>query len=354
MDARELEVLGTGAGSDVDDAGSLVQRDLVPRDDPMHDPLLCGEVVERPLVLETDELLPAHAGLEVLIRISGYGDPLAHVVAPVFRIRPHSGGDVRGQRPGSRRPDHERLARPPTQREADEERGMLELGVVLLARLLVLRERGAAARTPLRRTVSLVQPAARVHLLEEAPDVLDVRVAEGVVRVVPVHPHAEPLRLLGLDARVMSDAFLAALGELGEAVALDLALRIEAERLLHLDLDVQPLRIEAVLVAEVVAPLRLVALEDVLQRPPVAVVDARRVVRRDRPIHEREDRAAAVLLPEPGERAFLVPASEHLPLERGMVGFVRHRLEDWLRHREAKSRLRRSDLRQRGYKRFLY
>jgi hypothetical protein len=30
-----------------------------------------------------------------------------------------------------------------------------------------------------------------VHLLEEPPDVLDVRVREGVVVVVPVHPHAE-------------------------------------------------------------------------------------------------------------------------------------------------------------------
>ena len=32
-----------------------------------------------------------------------------------------------------------------------------------------------------------------------------------------------------------------------------------------------------------------------------------------------------------------------------MVGFVRQRLEDWLRHREGKSRLTRSHYRQRGY-----
>src|SRR5205085_10963594 len=93
--------------------------------------------------------------------------------------------------------------------------------------------------------------------------------------------------------------------------------------LLHLHLDVQSLRVEAVLVAEVVAPRSLVALEHVLQRAPEAVVDARRPVRRDRAVHEGEGRAAAVLLPQLRERALGVPAREHLPLEPGMIGFVR-------------------------------
>ena len=35
--ARELEVLGAAAGRDVDDAGALVERHLVPRDDAMVD-----------------------------------------------------------------------------------------------------------------------------------------------------------------------------------------------------------------------------------------------------------------------------------------------------------------------------
>src|SRR5581483_11790974 len=156
--------------------------------------------------------------------------------------------DVRRQRPGRRRPDHERLAFAVLEREPDEERRMLELGVVLLTRLLVLRERGAAARAPLRGAMSLVEPAALVHDLEEAPDVLDVRVTEGEVVVAPVHPHAEALRLLGHDARVVRDALATLARELREPVLLDLALRVEAERLLHLDLDVEALRVEAVLV----------------------------------------------------------------------------------------------------------
>ena len=66
------------------------------------------------------------------------------------------------------------------------------------------------------------------------------------------------------------DALLAALGELREPVLLDLALRVEPERLLDLDLDPEPLAVEAVLVALVEAAQRLVALEDVLERPAPA------------------------------------------------------------------------------------
>ena len=54
-----------------------------------------------------------------------------------------------------------------------------------------------------------------------------------------------------------------------------------------------------------------------------AVVDAGRVVRRDRPVHEGEGRAAAVLLAQLRERPLLLPAHEHVLLEAGMVRFVR-------------------------------
>src|SRR6187200_2529524 len=139
---------------------------------------------------------------------------------------------------------------------------MLELLVVLLTGLLVLREGGAAARAPLGRAVPLVQPALLLHRLQEAPVVLDVRVREREVVVAPVHPHAEPLRLARHHADVARDPLLAALGELGDAVLLDLALGVEAELLLDLDLDPQALAVEAVLVALVVTACGLVALED--------------------------------------------------------------------------------------------
>ena len=66
--------------------------------------------------------------------------------------------------------------------------------------------------------------------------------------------------------RRLDDDLAAAARELGEAVLLDLTLRVEAERALDADLDPEPLAVEAVLVALVEAAQRLVALEDVLQR----------------------------------------------------------------------------------------
>src|SRR6266498_2953055 len=220
---------------------------------------------------------------------------------------------------------------------------MLELDVVLLARLLVLRERRPATRAPLRRAMSLVQPAAPLHLFQEAPDELDVRVAERVVRVVPVHPHAEALGLFGNHAREVRHALLAARRELGEPVLLDVTLRVEAERLLDLDLDVEPLAVEAVLVTLVEAAESLVALEDILDRPPPGVMDAHRVVRGDRPVHEAEPRPAPVACDQLEERAFTLPELEDLVLERGMIRDRRKRRER-IRHafdsREREQRFR--------------
>src|SRR5262245_3720717 len=291
----------------------------------MRDAFLRRQVVERPLVLEADEILALD---DVVVLALRGREPPAAVAQPVLRVGLHGRGHVRGERPGSGRPDDERLARPVLEREPDVERRVLELTVILLAGLLVLRERGAAARAPLRRAVALVEPPAAVALLQEAPDVLDVRVREGEVVVAPVHPLAEPLRLADHHADIARDALLAALGELGDAVLLDLALGVEAELLLDLDLDPQALTVEAVLVALVVTARGPVALEDVLQRPAPGVVDAHRVVGRDRAVDEAEPRAAGVLLAEALERPLLLPPLEHLPLERGMVGHAR----EWLEH----------------------
>ena len=56
VDSAELEVLLSGARGDVDDAASLLERDLVPRDDAMVDLSARAEVVERPAIPEADEL----------------------------------------------------------------------------------------------------------------------------------------------------------------------------------------------------------------------------------------------------------------------------------------------------------
>ena len=284
-------------------------------------PSCAGEVVERALVAKADELLAAHLLDEVLLRDSARPRPSRRPRAgrtprPGLTAAATFAGSVHGVVVQT---TSDWPSRPRSGKRTSSD-GMLDDGVVLLAGLLVLRERRAAAGAPLGRAVALVQPSARVHLLEEAPDVLDVRVREGVVVVAPVHPHAEARRLLDHHRGVVRDPLAALRGELGQAVGLDLALRVQPERLLDLDLDVQPLRVEAVLVAEVMAAHGLVALEDVLQRPAVAVVDAHRVVGRDRPVHEREAGAAAVALAHLLEGALPLPELEDPALERRMIG----------------------------------
>src|SRR5207302_896383 len=133
------------------------------------------------------------------------GAPLAVRGEDVLGLRVDGRGHVGRQRPRRRRPDHERLAFASLERETHEQGRVLELRVVLVAGLLVLRERGPAARAPLRRTVALVEPLAAMALLQEPPDVLDVRVRESEVVVAPVHPLAEALELRGLDRGVLGD-----------------------------------------------------------------------------------------------------------------------------------------------------
>ena len=82
-----------------------------------------------PLVAQADELRAAHdARAKRLVGIAGDGDPLAVLAPAVLGVGLDRRGDVRRQRPRRRRPDHERLARPVEQREADEER---RVGAVL-------------------------------------------------------------------------------------------------------------------------------------------------------------------------------------------------------------------------------
>src|SRR5205823_6574812 len=138
------------------------------------------------------------------------------------------------------------------------------------------------------------EPASLVDDLEEAPDVLDVRVAEGEVVVAPIHPLAQALRAPGQLLRRPDDDVATALGELVEPVLLDLALRVQSELALHVDLDPQTLAVEAVLVALVKAAHRLVPLEDVLQRAAPGRVHRQRLVRGHRAVDERPARATLV------------------------------------------------------------
>ena len=110
VDPRELEVLGAGARSDVDDARPLVQSDVVPGDDAMDDSLLRGEMVERPFVLEADELATEGAADERLVADRARSRPSRRSRAGRSPRRVDGGSDVGRERPRRRRPDGERLA----------------------------------------------------------------------------------------------------------------------------------------------------------------------------------------------------------------------------------------------------
>ena len=120
VDLPELEVLLARPGRDVDDPGAVLERDLVPRDHAMLDLRPRAELVERARVAPADELLAPLALDEGLVGRARDRDPLAVLAPAVLRIGAHRGRDVRGQRPGRRRPDHERLAGP--RRAAGSER----------------------------------------------------------------------------------------------------------------------------------------------------------------------------------------------------------------------------------------
>ncbi len=189
------------------------------------------------------------------------------------------------------------------------------------------RDRRAAARAPLGRAMPLHEPAAIVDELQEAPDVLDVRVREREVVVAPVHPLAEPDRAVRQLLRVAGDDVTALAGELGEPVLLDLALRVEPELPLDADLDPQALAVEPVLVALVVSARRLVALKDILQRASPGRVDGERLVCSDGAVEEAEPWAVRVLRTQLRERRLTLPEREDPALERVVVGFVRKRCE---------------------------
>ena len=260
------------------------------------------------------------------------------------------------------------------ERELDREPGVLAIGVALGH--LVLADPSPASRAPGHRVVALVKPPAPVALGQERPDEVVVLVGEGEVtaaevrhsqspdehlgrigdfgpgsardrdllarilrqpiaqatqlmRVVPVHPHSEPYRLLGLASRVCQDALLAEADEFGDAVGLDVALIGKAQVLLDVDLDPQPLAVEAVLVSLVAALHRPEPLEEILVGATPRVMDAHRVVGRDRAVQEAPALTARVLGTQAGECPALTPDIEDLVLLRNEIRFG----ADWSKHR---------------------
>ncbi len=189
---------------------------------------------------------------------------------------------------------------------------------------LVLTDARATAGTPGHDVSAFVEPALLPAALEETPDLIVVLIGEGevgtaqlgqaqsaddllhraghrsvgsfdgdhprrvlaqlvaqpaqLIRVVPIHPHAQADGLLGLDGGVVEYPLLAEDHERGDAVVLDVLLGLETQVALHVDLDPQTLAVEAVLPALVVALHGLEALVQVLVGTPPGVVHTKGII----------------------------------------------------------------------------
>ncbi len=231
--------------------------------------------------------------------------------------RPGEEMEPRRRRPGPARLGREGLAR--AHRKEHPDRRILDVLVVL--RHLVRRERGAAAGAVGLALVALVEEPLVVELAERRPDRLDVLVRVGEVGVVEIDPVAEalghraPLPLVG-HHRVEAGAVEG--GDRGRAVAgdelLDVLLAGEAQPLLDLDLDRQPVGVPTRLARDELAAHGLEAREEVLDDARDDVTDVRRVVGGRRPLEE--DGRAPYSTPRPGARTRRESARRSAPRAR--------------------------------------
>src|SRR5215211_3141328 len=154
------------------------------------------------------------------------------------------------------------------------------------------------------------------------PDRVVVFVRHRVIGVVPVHPVAEPDRLVGLALGKAADTLLASLDEFRDAERFDVAFAFETELFLNLDLDPESLTIEPVLEALFFAEHRLVPLKKVLIGAPPGMMDAHRIVGRDWAVKERVTfMRLVVLLQVLRDDAVALPPIEKLTLLRREIDF---------------------------------
>ncbi len=334
----EPEVVLAERDRGVHDAGAVVGADEVGR---QHGvallPVRLGrDERERRLVAGADQLAAGEA-VDDLDPLADHllgarlGQHLAARRAHVGQLRVDGERGVGRERPGRRRPGEQLVALAqragrPRDREAHVDGRVLDVLVAL--RDLVRGERRAAARAVGDDLVALVEQVAVPHRLERPPDRLDVARVERVVRVVHVDPVADPLGQRAPVGQVLEHRLAALAVELGDPVALDVVLGLEAELLLDGDLDRQPVGVPAGLALDVVPGHRLVAREDVLEDARQDVVRARVAVRRRRALVEDERRRPLAVAQGGAEDVALAPAREHLLLQRGEGDGRRERLVD--------------------------
>ena len=321
----------------VDHAGAVLGADEVGRHDgvALRAELVGGDEVERRLVAGAEHVAAVEAvgdlGALAEHRLGArLGDHVAVLGAHVREVGRDGERGVGEQRPGRGRPGEDPVAGPEGAGALDDGEGDVDarvLDVLVALGDLVRGQRGAAAGAVGDDAVALVEQVALPHRLERPPDRLDVLRLERPVGLVEVDPVGDPLGQPVPVLEVLEDR-LAALGvELGDAVALDVGLGLEAQLLLDGDLDRQAVAVPAALALDVAAAHGLVAREDVLERAGDDVVGAGPPVRGRRALVEHVRLAALPAAHRLAEDVALAPALEDLLLELGEVGLGGERTE---------------------------
>ena len=345
-EAREV-VVPAVAGRGVDDARAGVERDVVGED--------ARRVPVDPGVAEADllELLPLHLGERRTERPRGAGrvrlrappslGRLAkargeeqHLVAALDReeavveVGVEGEGEVRGQRPGRRRPDDGEDALAGEGRVLRGERGQLLRGereahvdlrrdVVLVVLDLGLGERGAAGDAPVDGLLRLVDEVLLGEVGELPDDRRLVERRHREVRVLPLAEDAEALELRLLDAHELLG--VAATG-LAEGDRRHLAL-LRPEVLVDLELDREAVAVPARAVRRVLAGHRPAAhdhvLEDLVEDGPQVDVP----VRVGRPVVQHEARLPGARPADLPVEVARLPLLEPARLGLGKVGLHR-------------------------------
>ncbi len=137
--------------------------------------------------------------------------------------------------------------------------------------------------------------------------------------MLEVEPEADALGDPVPLVLVLEHALAAAGVELGEAERLDLVLALDAEFLLHLDLDREPVRVPAPLAADLVPLHGPEAADQVLHRARENVVHAGAAVGGGRPLVEDEVALLGALVHRALEDVFRPPELEDALLGGGLA-----------------------------------
>ncbi len=235
----------------------------------------------------------------------------------VRRIHLHRERDVRGQRPGRRRPGEERRVRLSFHREAHHHRGVIDVLVALSD--LTARERRPALGPPPDHLVVLVEQPLVEERFERPPHALHVALVERHVSFVEVDPEADALRHLLPLVDVREHRLDAAPAERLHPVRVDGVVSADPQRLLDLHLHGQPVRVPARASRHVVAAHRAIAKEHILHHPRQHVPRVRHPVGRRRAFVEHERRLPLRRLHALLENRPLVPEPELSLVEGGEI-----------------------------------